>query len=79
MCAPFDGGGGEWMLWTVIAEPAVLAETIVFFHEQRASGRLCFFREQRASGRLCFSVSREPLDGCVFSVSREPLDGCVLL
>jgi hypothetical protein len=20
------GGGGEWMLWTVIAEPAVLAE-----------------------------------------------------
>jgi hypothetical protein len=41
-----------WMLQMVFAEPAVVAETIVFF------------REQRASGRLCFSMSREPLDGC---------------
>jgi hypothetical protein len=46
-------GGGGWMLWTIIAEPTVLAETIVFGREQRASGRLCFF------------VRREPLDSCV--------------
>jgi hypothetical protein len=38
--------------------------TIVFYGE-REFCTIVFFREQRASGRLCFSVSREPLDGCV--------------